>query len=165
MTEKVVHRNTSKSVLKLTFDDNDLLKMLLGERDSNLKITEKKIGAHIHVRGNQVTISGDENEADLKVVGWTPHKKKEGWIGSLILESECGKILVSTGSGMDDDDRQKDPEYYMDNIVAIKFNEIIDSDIKDTWSLFLPIYLGVRYDKDTADTMEEIIKRNKIKWK
>ena len=67
MTGKLLPHTANKSVLKLTFEDNELLKILLGERDTNLKIMEKKIGAQIHVRGNQVTISGDETEASLSV--------------------------------------------------------------------------------------------------
>ena len=59
MTGKLLPHTANKSVLKLTFEDNELLKILLGERDTNLKIIEKKIGAQIHVRGNQVTISGE----------------------------------------------------------------------------------------------------------
>lgn len=55
----------NKSVLKLTFEDNDSLKILAGEHDTHLKIIEKKIGAHIHVRGNQVTITGNEADAEL----------------------------------------------------------------------------------------------------
>jgi len=67
MTGKLLPPTANKSVLKLTFEDNELLKILLGERDTNLKIIEKKIGAQIHVRGNQVTISGDETKANLSV--------------------------------------------------------------------------------------------------
>jgi len=65
MTEKALQRDTSESVLRLTFDDNDLLKILLGERDANVKVVEKKIGTHVHVRGNQVTISGDDHDVQV----------------------------------------------------------------------------------------------------
>ena len=65
MTGKAPQRDTSERVLRLTFDDNDLLKTLLGERDANVKVVEKKIGARIHVRGNQVTISGDDHNVQV----------------------------------------------------------------------------------------------------
>lgn len=65
MTGKALQRDTCEHVLKLTFEDNDLLKLLLGERDTNVKVVEKKIGAHVHVRGNQVTISGDDHEVQV----------------------------------------------------------------------------------------------------
>jgi phosphate starvation-inducible PhoH-like protein len=65
MKGKAIHSTTNERALKLTFDDNELLKILLGERDINIKIAEKKIGTHIHVRGNQVSIRGDEAKVNL----------------------------------------------------------------------------------------------------
>ena len=65
MAEKLLYPTTNRSVLKLTFDDNDLLKILLGEQDTNVKIVEKKLGTQIYVRGNRVTISGDETKTKL----------------------------------------------------------------------------------------------------
>lgn len=65
MTGKVSPHTAHKSAQKLTFEENDLLKVLLGERDSNLKSAEEKIGAHIHVRGNQLTISGEESAVEV----------------------------------------------------------------------------------------------------
>ncbi|HPD60394.1 MAG TPA: PhoH family protein, partial [Thermodesulfobacteriota bacterium] len=41
------------------------MKILFGERDSNVRIVEEKVGVHIHVRGNQITISGDEVKVSL----------------------------------------------------------------------------------------------------
>jgi len=65
MTEKALHPNRGEAVLKLTFDENDLLKILLGERDANIKVVEKKIGAQVHVRGNQATISGYDHQVQM----------------------------------------------------------------------------------------------------
>ena len=65
MKGKAIHPPIKERALKLTFDDNELLKILLGERDINIKVTEKRIGTHIHVRGNQVSIRGDEAKVNL----------------------------------------------------------------------------------------------------
>jgi phosphate starvation-inducible PhoH-like protein len=65
MTGNALHRDAGERVLKLTFDDNDLLKILLGERDANVKVVEKKIGTSVHVRGNQVTISGVDHDVQV----------------------------------------------------------------------------------------------------
>ena len=65
MKGKAIHPPIKERALKLTFDDNELLKILLGERDINIKIAEKKIGTHIYVRGNQVSIRGDEAKVNL----------------------------------------------------------------------------------------------------
>lgn len=97
-------------------------------------------------------------EADLRVIGYEPHKKKENCIGSLICASECGKIQVSVGSGLK---KYMLPlEYYYNefhnSIVEVEFNEIIDSKGKKEKSMFLPVFVEIRKDKDTAETLEEI---------
>jgi hypothetical protein len=97
-----------------------------------------------------------ENEVELKVVDIEPHKKKDEWIGSLICESSDGYIRVNVGSGLKDDDRKKDKNNYIGKVISVKSNGIIDSNGKDTLSLFLPIYKGVRLDKDEADTLKDI---------
>jgi phosphate starvation-inducible PhoH-like protein len=65
MTGKALHQDAGDRVLKLTFDDNDLLRVLLGERDVNVRVVEKKMGTSVHVRGNQVTISGDDHDVQV----------------------------------------------------------------------------------------------------
>jgi len=65
MKKKIVAQTANNNSLKLHFEENDILKVLLGEQDIHLKTIEKKVGGHIHVRGNQVTISGDEAEVNL----------------------------------------------------------------------------------------------------
>jgi phosphate starvation-inducible PhoH-like protein len=65
MREKSPSLIEERTVLKLSFEDGDSLKTLFGEHDAHLRIIEKKIGARVHVRGNQITISGDEPEVSL----------------------------------------------------------------------------------------------------
>jgi phosphate starvation-inducible protein PhoH len=47
------------SVKKLSFPDNTAIKVLLGERDKNIKLIERLERVKLHVRGNNVSISGD----------------------------------------------------------------------------------------------------------
>ena len=53
------------SVKKITFPDNNKLKILLGEYDGNLKVVEKLRGVKLNARGHTVSISGDTHDCDL----------------------------------------------------------------------------------------------------
>jgi len=46
------------------FRNNDLLPLLFGEHNANLKHLEKKLGIHIADRGGQLTLSGDDYELE-----------------------------------------------------------------------------------------------------
>ncbi|MGA3208327.1 MAG: PhoH family protein [Syntrophales bacterium] len=52
-------------VKKISFTDNDLLRSLLGEHDRNIKLIEKFEPVKISVRGNLLTIAGEEVAVDL----------------------------------------------------------------------------------------------------
>jgi phosphate starvation-inducible PhoH-like protein len=53
------------SVRKISFTDNNLLRNLLGEHDRNIKLIEKLEPVKLIVRGNLLTITGDELTTDL----------------------------------------------------------------------------------------------------
>lgn len=112
-----------------------------------------------------------EKICELEIVAWeygTPGDKWEKHVGSLICESECGKLRVNVGGGLTDDTR--DPEYWDDQIgkiVSVKFNEVISSKGKKLASLFRPrfnkpdgeiIIIEIRDDKTKADTLDYIKK-------
>ena len=99
----------------------------------------------------------EKRTGELRCVGWQAHSKKEGMIGSLELESEDGKVQVSSGSGLTDDDRQKDPSEYVGKIIEIEYNMLIKAKGKETYSIFLPVFKTVRLDKDKANTLEELL--------
>jgi phosphate starvation-inducible protein PhoH and related proteins len=52
-------------VKKITFTDNDLLRSLLGEYDRNIKLIEKFEPVKIGVRGNILSIAGEQVAVDL----------------------------------------------------------------------------------------------------
>lgn len=112
-----------------------------------------------HTSPNQVKMKV-KDPADLLCVGTYPHKKNPDWIGGLSLESADGIIKVRTGSGMTEADRQKSPEHYIHKIIELEYNEITDDKTTGQKSLFLPIYQGVRDDKDEADDYPTILERS-----
>jgi len=50
---------------KLTFEDNHLVKALLGEYDENLKFIEKSLKVKINVRGNAISVHGETDNVQL----------------------------------------------------------------------------------------------------
>ncbi len=52
-------------VKKITFTDNDLLRSLLGEHDRNIKLIEKFEPVKIGVRGNILSVAGEQVAVDL----------------------------------------------------------------------------------------------------
>ena len=50
---------------KLTFEDNRLVKALLGEYDENLKFIEKALKVKIIVRGNSISVHGETDNVQL----------------------------------------------------------------------------------------------------
>lgn len=105
---------------------------------------------------NMVKMKAEET-CDAVVVGVIEGSGKyAGMIGSLECESSCGLLKFNVGSGFNDDDRKKDPSFYMGKIVEVAYNEIISSKGKTTKSLFLPIYKQVRYDKNVANKLDEL---------
>ena len=93
-----------------------------------------------------------ELECDLKVVGFEEGTGKYvGKLGALICESEDGIIKTKVGSGFNDEDRETiKAEDVVGKVVAIKYNSRIRSKHEDE-SLFLPIFVEIREDKDKAD--------------
>jgi len=55
----------NEEVVKLSFDDNNLLRTLIGEQNKSLKYIEKTLGIRINLRGNEISIYG--NYYDVKI--------------------------------------------------------------------------------------------------
>jgi phosphate starvation-inducible PhoH-like protein len=51
--------------LILTFDDNAVLQNLCGERNGNLKLIEKALQVKLSLRGDQITLFGEESDVKL----------------------------------------------------------------------------------------------------
>ena len=98
-----------------------------------------------------------ELECDLKIVDVEDGTGKyEGLLGALVCESEDGIIKTKVGSGFSDEDRAKiKREDVIGKVVAVKYNARIRSKHEDE-SLFLPIFVEIREDKDSADSSKEV---------
>ena len=116
-------------------------------KDRNGKWEDKRTKSQIKFKG--------ELECDLKIVGIQPGTGKyEGMLGAILCESADGVIKVSVGSGFNDSQRKQGDEL-VGKIVAVKYNARITNKEGDQ-SLFLPIFIEVRNDKDTADSSKDI---------
>ena len=101
-----------------------------------------------------------EDPSDLLVVGYTlgtPGTQFDGMLGALVCQTSCGQLEVSVGSGFKHKKGERDnPESYVGKIIQVKYNCIISSKGSDKKSMFLPIFDGIRYDKDTANSLEDL---------
>ena len=97
-----------------------------------------------------------ELDCDLKVVsviGGTG--KYADMIGSLCCESADGLLKVYVGSGFTDEQRNAPPSDYYGKIISVKYNARIKNTNGEE-SLFLPVFLEVREDKEIADSSIKI---------
>jgi len=77
-------------------------------------------------------------------------------LGAFEIQSSDGIVVSSVGTGFTDKQRE---EYFtnemLGQIVSVKYNQLIQA--KDnTWSVFLPVFDCIRYDKTTANSLDEI---------
>ncbi len=75
--------------------------------------------------------------------------KYEGMIGALVCHGRVeGKdIQVNVGSGLSDADRCLPGSAFINEIIEIKYNSLILDSMTGLYSLFLPRFVDVRYDK------------------
>lgn len=106
---------------------------------------------------HQIKFKG-EMECDLRCVDWQEGTGKNiGKLGALVLQSHDGVIKVNVGSGFTDEHRDKyTKENTMGKIVAVRYNARINDKKTGQESLFLPIFIELRDDKDTADSSHDI---------
>lgn len=55
----------NNSVVKMSFDDNMLVRTLFGEHNKHLNLIEKAVGAKVHTRGTDIEIKGDKVAVSL----------------------------------------------------------------------------------------------------
>jgi hypothetical protein len=105
---------------------------------------------------HQIKFKG-ELECDLKIVAVEEGTGKyAGMLGAIICESSDGVVKVNVGSGFNDEHRKNLwKENLIDKIVAVKYNARIKNKAGEE-SLFLPIFVEIRGDKDVADKSKDI---------
>jgi hypothetical protein len=104
----------------------------------------------------QIKFKG-ELECDLKIVAVEEGSgKAAGMLGAIVCESADGILKVNVGSGFSDAQRKQYwSENLIDKIVAVKYN-MRSVDKQGKQSLFLPVFIEIRIDKDVADNSEVI---------
>ena len=119
-------------------------------------ILKDKSGAWEDKRAkHQIKFKG-EMECDLKIVGIEEgNGKYAGMLGAILCESADGVVQVRVGSGFNDEHRKTLGEEILDKIVAVKYNMRIKNKLGQE-SLFLPIFVEIRNDKEVADSSEDI---------
>lgn len=97
-------------------------------------------------------------DADLVCVGWEEGTKKNaGILGALVCETSDGKLRVGVGTGFKQHQRESiKPENIIGKIIAVKYNCVVKDKRTNTYSMFLPRFIEVRFDKDTADTFDSL---------
>ncbi|MBW1614354.1 MAG: PhoH family protein [Deltaproteobacteria bacterium] len=63
MTELLNKKGVTKTK-KVTFDNNELARSLYGERNSNLRLIEKRLNIILNIRGNDIIVQGDIPELE-----------------------------------------------------------------------------------------------------
>ena len=104
----------------------------------------------------QIKFKG-ELECDLKIVAVEEGKGKAvGMLGAIICESADAIVKVNVGSGFNDAQRKQYwKENIVDKIVAVKYNSRIKNKTGEE-SLFLPVFIEIRDDKNVADKTKDI---------
>jgi len=155
--------NTSEKVQRIhtyTVDNideaNEIFQKFLDQGEEGIML---KTTSHIweNKRSKHLIKFKAELDCDLKVVGYQEGTGKyQGQMGALICESEDGQLKVNVGSGFNDEDRKKlTKESVEGKVITVKYNARIQSKNGDE-SLFLPIFVEVREDKDQADHIKDI---------
>ena len=105
---------------------------------------------------HQIKFKG-ELECDLKIVAVEEGTGKAvGMLGAIVCESADGIVKVNVGSGFTDAHRKQYwKENLVDKIVAVKYNARIKNKAGEE-SLFLPVFVEIRDDKDVADSTKDI---------
>jgi ATP-dependent DNA ligase len=104
----------------------------------------------------QIKFKG-ELECDLRIVDWEEGTgKNKGRLGALVCESNDGKIRVNVGSGYTDEQRDAYGKLVIGKIATVKYNARIQDKGGNVESLFLPVFIELREDKDVADNSDKV---------
>jgi DNA ligase-1 len=108
----------------------------------------------------QVKLKLEVDSIELEIIGFKDGKgKNEKTFGSIICQSKDGLLKVNI-SGMKDAQRlkfHKSREESIGKIISVKANMITSPNKSNPfYSLFLPRFEEERFDKNVADTFEEI---------
>ena len=90
------------------------------------------------------------NTADLRIIEVLEGEGKyTDKLGALLLEDDNKTVRVKVGTGFSDE--QREALWNIGDIVEVQYNERISSKNKELDSLFLPVFMQIRKDKDTTN--------------
>lgn len=136
-------------------DANEMFQELLARGEEGIILKDKRGIWEDKRTKSQIKFKG-ELECDLKIVGIEEGTGKyAGMLGAIQCESADGVIKVSVGSGFTDADRASIGNDVIGKVAAIKYNMRIKNKAGEE-SLFLPIVLEIRWDKEEADDSTSI---------
>jgi ATP-dependent DNA ligase len=105
---------------------------------------------------DQVKFKG-ELECDLVVVDWEEGTgKNKGRLGALVCETSDGVIRVNVGSGYSDEQRAEFDKKVIGKIITVRYNARIKERSGASESLFLPRFIELREDKNTAEASKSV---------
>ena len=140
---------------------NDIFQKLLADGHEGIILKDKHGKWEDKRTKSQIKFKG-ELECDLEIIGVEEGTGKYvGKLGAILCRSrpQHGQYLtVSVGSGFNDAHRDNlwtDRDCLIGKIVAVKYNARITNKQGEE-SLFLPIFVELRDDKDEADTLKDI---------
>lgn len=98
-------------------------------------------------------------ECDLIITGWEEGTGRNvGYLGNLVGETSDGKLRVSVGTGFSDNQRRElTAENTIGKVMSVRYNQVIREKNSDKYSLFLPRFVEIRDDKDSADSIQLIL--------
>lgn len=102
-------------------------------------------------------------EAEYRIVGSFEGKgKAKGMLGGLTVETECSQLTNDCGTGFSDKQRRDlwaIREQLPGMIATLEANDISTARGKTTFSLSLPVFIELRYDRTVADTLERVLEQ------
>ena len=166
LTELILHINEPKhfqsTELEICESVDDIIDHFVSARKRGLEGTvvknfnllwaDKKVKDGVKIK--------NQFDCEYQITGFQEHSKKAGQVGAIFVESEDGKIKFKVGSGLTDTQRKlyyKQQELLVGKIVTLRGNDIVSSESKDTYSIFLPRLIELREDKTVADTYEKVL--------
>ena len=100
-----------------------------------------------------------EKDCDLEMVEFIEgNGAYSGMCGSIrcISNDEKLEVYIKPRTIQNAIDIWENKDYYMNKILAVRYNAKIKSPVKELYSLYLPRFVEVRTDKSIADTLEQI---------
>ncbi len=102
-----------------------------------------------------------EYQCEVEIIDWTAHKKKEGMLGSMTMQTRDGKVVGNQGTKLSDLQRREMYEMaqrgeLVGSIATIKFHDLSSKNNRETKSFYLPRFIEFRHDKHDADDLATI---------